>query len=114
MRPALDCTNNQQVTSVKVGQPVKPLLGVQATQGWPTGPGCDPWGVDPAESYFSFAYRRTDIMFADGHAEKAIRNNVIDSRNRDWRARWNNDHQPHPEYAWSTNPNTANQRDPEY
>jgi prepilin-type processing-associated H-X9-DG protein len=58
--------------------------------------------------------RRTDIMFGDGHAEKAIRNDVIDSKNRDWRARWNNDHQPHPEYAWSTNPNTANQLDPQY
>jgi hypothetical protein len=53
-------------------------------------------------------------MFGDGHAEKAIRNDVIDSKNRDWRARWNNDHQPHLEYSWSTNPNTANQLDPQY
>ena len=168
---------------------VNTTLGVQTTQGWPTGPGWDPWAVDPGRSYFSFAYydwglrapgqypqlglggnidncpsvkgsdvvapsdmimladsratgflsanldpaqndqgdnalgqqwpsnrhnRRTDIMFGDGHAEAAIRNNVIDSKNRDWRARWNNDHQPHPEYAWSTNPNTANQLDPQY
>jgi prepilin-type processing-associated H-X9-DG protein len=57
---------------------------------------------------------RSDIMFADGHAEKAIRNDVIDPKNRDWRMRWNNDHQPHMEYVWATNPNTANQRDPEY
>ena len=156
---------------------VNKTLGVQATQGWPTGPGYDPWGVDPARSYFAFAYndwglrapglypqlglggnidncppvrgsdvvapaemimladsratgfldanldpaqndqsdntqgqqwpsnrhnRRTDIMFADGHAEKAIRNDVIDSKNGVWRARWNNDHQPHWEYNWST------------
>jgi prepilin-type N-terminal cleavage/methylation domain-containing protein/prepilin-type processing-associated H-X9-DG protein len=164
-------------------------LGLTVTQGWPTGPGYDPWAVDPGRSYFSFAYndwglrapgqypqlglggnidncpsvrgsdvkapsemimladsraygylsanldpaqndqtdnaqgqqwpsnrhnRRTDIMFADGHAEKAIRNYVIDSKNSDWRSRWNSDHQPHAEYSWSTNPNTANQLDPEY
>ncbi len=164
-------------------------LGISATQGWPTGPGWDPWGVNPVKSYFSFAYndwglrapglypqlglggnidncpsvrgndvvapsemimladsratgflsanldpaqndgadnnlgqqwpsnrhnRRTDIMFADGHAERAIRNDVIDSNNREWRMRWNNDHQPHFEYSWGTDPNTANKLDPEY
>jgi prepilin-type N-terminal cleavage/methylation domain-containing protein/prepilin-type processing-associated H-X9-DG protein len=164
-------------------------LGVQATKGWPTGAGYDPWGVDPGWSYFSLAYndwglrtpgqypqlglggnidncpsvrgndvvapsemimladskatgflsanldpaqsaqsdnslgqqwpsnrhkRRTDIMFADGHAEKAIRNDVIDSKNYIWRSRWNNDHQPHLEYTWSTDPKIANQLDREY
>lgn len=58
--------------------------------------------------------RRTDIMFADGHAERAIRNDVIDPKNMVWRARWNNDHKPHTEYIWATNPNTASKLDPEY
>jgi prepilin-type processing-associated H-X9-DG protein len=58
--------------------------------------------------------RRTDIMFGDGHAEKPMRNDVINENNNYWRARWNNDHQPHPEYTWTTNPTTANQLDQEY
>ena len=47
--------------------------------------------------------RQTDIMFADGHAESAIRKNVIDPANVTWRARWNNDNQPHPEITWTVN-----------
>ena len=47
--------------------------------------------------------RRTDIMCADGHAEEAIRKNVIDPANQQWRARWNNDNQPHPEITWTVN-----------
>ncbi len=43
---------------------------------------------------------RTDLLFTDGHAESPRRHDVIDPRNRDWRARWNNDNQPHPEITW--------------
>ncbi len=53
-------------------------------------------------------------MFADRHAEKAIPNEAIDSKNPVRRARWNNDPKPHLEHAWTANPNTANQLDPEY
>jgi prepilin-type processing-associated H-X9-DG protein len=45
----------------------------------------------------------TDLMFADGHAETALRRNVIDPANMTWRARWNNDNQPHPEITWTVN-----------
>lgn len=38
--------------------------------------------------------RRTVLMFCDGHAESAIRNEVIDPKNEMWHRRWNND--------WST------------
>jgi prepilin-type N-terminal cleavage/methylation domain-containing protein/prepilin-type processing-associated H-X9-DG protein len=43
---------------------------------------------------------RTDLLFADGHAESPRRREVIDSGNPAWRARWNNDNQPHPEITW--------------
>jgi prepilin-type N-terminal cleavage/methylation domain-containing protein/prepilin-type processing-associated H-X9-DG protein len=38
---------------------------------------------------------RTDILFADGHAESPKRNDVIDPASQQWRARWNNDNDPH-------------------
>ncbi len=44
---------------------------------------------------------RTDLLFGDGHAEAARRHDVIDPRNGVWRARWNNDNQPHPEITWA-------------
>jgi prepilin-type N-terminal cleavage/methylation domain-containing protein/prepilin-type processing-associated H-X9-DG protein len=37
----------------------------------------------------------TDIVFADGHVETPLRNDVIDPNNMNWRARWNNDDDPH-------------------
>ena len=42
--------------------------------------------------------RRTNILFADGHAEKQIRRDTVDiaSANKGyWRSRWNNDHDAH-------------------
>ena len=42
-------------------------------------------------------------MFADGHAETAIRHDVIDPANIVWRVRWNNDNQPHTEITWTVN-----------
>jgi prepilin-type N-terminal cleavage/methylation domain-containing protein/prepilin-type processing-associated H-X9-DG protein len=47
--------------------------------------------------------RNTVIMFADGHAESVIRKQVIDPANPVWRARWNNDNQPHQEINWTVN-----------
>ncbi|HWI59172.1 MAG TPA: hypothetical protein VNZ22_18235, partial [Bacillota bacterium] len=40
---------------------------------------------------------RTDLLCADGHAEKPWRKDVINPQNLFWRQRWNNDNQPHPE-----------------
>ncbi|HYG22687.1 MAG TPA: prepilin-type N-terminal cleavage/methylation domain-containing protein [Verrucomicrobiae bacterium] len=39
--------------------------------------------------------RRTNLMFCDGHAESALRKDVIDPKNVTWRARWNSDGDPH-------------------
>jgi prepilin-type N-terminal cleavage/methylation domain-containing protein/prepilin-type processing-associated H-X9-DG protein len=48
--------------------------------------------------------RRTDIMFADGHADSAKRRDVVNpARDNPWRARWNNDNLPHNEITWSVN-----------
>jgi prepilin-type N-terminal cleavage/methylation domain-containing protein len=48
---------------------------------------------------------RTDLIFADGHVESPKRNDVIDPNNNYWRARWNNDNDPHssdtPPITWS-------------
>jgi prepilin-type processing-associated H-X9-DG protein len=37
----------------------------------------------------------TDLLFADGHHEHPLRKDVIDPKNIVWRARWNNDNDPH-------------------
>ena len=48
--------------------------------------------------------------------EKTPRNPVVDpSPTSLWRARWNNDNQPHLEVSWpALAPNFANQLDPAY
>lgn len=56
--------------------------------------------------------RRTSIMFADGHAEAALRKNIIDPGNETWRKRWNNDNQPHPEIRWTVDPDLEGRTDP--
>ena len=38
---------------------------------------------------------RSDIMFADGHAESAKRRDMIDPTKLEWRRRWNNDNLAH-------------------
>ncbi|HEX3628310.1 MAG TPA: prepilin-type N-terminal cleavage/methylation domain-containing protein [Verrucomicrobiae bacterium] len=43
----------------------------------------------------------TDIVFVDGHVETPLRNSVIDPNNGAWRARWNNDNDPHMEVTWT-------------
>jgi prepilin-type N-terminal cleavage/methylation domain-containing protein/prepilin-type processing-associated H-X9-DG protein len=58
---------------------------------------------DPEEWPSNRHNRRTCIMFADGHAEAVKRKDAIDPNNNLWRSRWNNDNQPHPEFAWTVN-----------
>lgn len=48
---------------------------------------------------------RTDILFADGHVEKPLRNEIINpTPNWLWRNRWSNDNQPHNEFSWTVTP----------
>jgi prepilin-type N-terminal cleavage/methylation domain-containing protein/prepilin-type processing-associated H-X9-DG protein len=47
--------------------------------------------TNPAEWPSNRHNRRTVIMFCDGHAESANRNDVIDPKNDVWHRRWNND-----------------------
>ena len=60
---------------------------------------------------------RTDLLCCDGHVEAVRRNDVINPRNVIWRARWNNDNNPHSAGTaggvpdWSVNPAWANQLD---
>lgn len=56
--------------------------------------------------------RRTNLMFADGHAQSAARREIIDPKNDNWRRRWNNDNLPHPEITWTVNWATESQLDP--
>jgi prepilin-type N-terminal cleavage/methylation domain-containing protein/prepilin-type processing-associated H-X9-DG protein len=51
---------------------------------------------------------RVDLLFADGHVEAPRRNDVINPNDLSWRARWNNDNNPHTEIAnWPTGNTTA-------
>ncbi len=54
--------------------------------------------------------RRTVLMFCDGHAEAANRNEVIDPKNEKWHTRWNNDHSMAG--TWSVDQKLANRIDP--
>ena len=56
--------------------------------------------IDPKEKDQWPAKRhnlRCNIMFADGHAESALRREVVNPLSTTWRARWNNDNEPHAE-----------------
>ena len=56
--------------------------------------------------------RRTDVMFADGHAMAALRREVIDPKPYNiWRSRWNNDNQPHNNVTWTVDWNREAQID---
>jgi prepilin-type N-terminal cleavage/methylation domain-containing protein len=44
---------------------------------------------------------RTDILSVDGHVESPRRSDVIDPNNPTWRARWNNDNDPHLGVTWT-------------
>ncbi|MBC8096006.1 MAG: prepilin-type N-terminal cleavage/methylation domain-containing protein [Akkermansiaceae bacterium] len=72
--------------------------------------------TDPTEWPSNRHARRTNLMFCDGHAESAKRKDVIDPNNNTWRARWNNDNDPHttlaPVVTWTVNPATEAALDP--
>ena len=54
----------------------------------------------------------TDVLFCDGHVESPKRNDLRDPKNATWRARWNNDYNPHLEYGyWQENPPWVNTLD---
>ena len=53
---------------------------------------------------------RTVVMFCDGHAEAARRNDVIDPNNDRWHRRWNNDRERSAN--WTVNRNASNAQDP--
>ncbi|MBL9127160.1 MAG: type II secretion system protein [Verrucomicrobiales bacterium] len=53
---------------------------------------------------------RTVVMFCDGHAEAARRNDVIDPNNDRWHRRWNNDRELSPK--WTVNRAAASAQDP--
>jgi len=56
---------------------------------------------------------RTDLLFADGHAESPKRNDVVNpAPNWVWRNRWSNDHLPHNEFSWNLTPAYNNFLDP--
>ena len=46
---------------------------------------------------------RTDLMFCDGHAEKAWRKDVVNPANDYWQRRWNNDNHSSGVNAWGYN-----------
>jgi len=54
---------------------------------------------------------RSVVMFCDGHAEAAKRNDIIDPNNDRWHRRWNNTHE-RSKNSWTVNRNAANQQDP--
>jgi prepilin-type N-terminal cleavage/methylation domain-containing protein len=101
------------VGEVKDSQIKKPVDMIMLADSKPDGSfdgNVDP--SNPAEWPSNRHDRRTEIMFADGHGEKPKRKDVINPNNQYWRARWNNDNQPHPEYPWTVNPIQENQLDP--
>jgi prepilin-type N-terminal cleavage/methylation domain-containing protein/prepilin-type processing-associated H-X9-DG protein len=57
--------------------------------------------------------RRSNLMFCDGHAEPALRRDLIDPKPGNvWRSRWNNDGKPHDELTWTVDPKLESQLDP--
>ena len=56
---------------------------------------------------------RTDLLFADGHAEGPKRADVINpAQNWPWRNRWSKDNLPHNELTWVVTPAYNNYLDP--
>jgi len=56
---------------------------------------------------------RTDLLFADGHAEGPRRADVINpAQGWPWRNRWSNDNLPHNEVSWIVTPAYNNFLDP--
>jgi prepilin-type N-terminal cleavage/methylation domain-containing protein/prepilin-type processing-associated H-X9-DG protein len=79
-------------------------------------PGTWPANLDPTQSdqWPSNRHnRQTDILFCDGHVENARRYDVINPLNANWRARWNNDNNPHMEIGnWAIDAAQEAKQDP--
>ena len=96
---------------VKESMVIKPveMIMLSDARGPENPAGVWPANIDPTQSdqWPSNRHnRRTDLMFADGHAIPALRKQVIDpAQNNIWRTRWNNDNQYHNEVTWTVNPN---------
>jgi prepilin-type N-terminal cleavage/methylation domain-containing protein/prepilin-type processing-associated H-X9-DG protein len=55
---------------------------------------------------------RTDVLFCDGHVESPRRNDLRNPQDAYWRARWNNDNDPHFDYgSWQAFPGWINTLD---
>ena len=55
--------------------------------------------------------KRTYLMFADGHSERPLRNDVIDPNKDEWRRLWNKNNQPAGD-NWTVNAVQAAKIDP--
>ena len=76
----------------------------------------DPADVDLASGHSECPSNRhnyrTDVLFCDGHVESPKRNDLRNPLNAHWRARWNNDNDPHTaEGNWIGNPTWVNTSD---
>lgn len=68
--------------------------------------------LDPTDTTFGHSQcpanrhnYRTDLLLSDGHVEAPKRNDVRDPLNMTWRARWDNDNDPHTEVSpWARVP----------
>jgi prepilin-type processing-associated H-X9-DG protein len=104
------------VTDTMVRRPTEMIMiGDARAYPNPAAVGVWPANLDPtqADQWPSSRHnRRSDLMFCDGHAEAALRKLIIDPANLQWRARWNNDNDPHSEVGnWSVNWVEANRAD---
>ncbi|HEV2436382.1 MAG TPA: prepilin-type N-terminal cleavage/methylation domain-containing protein [Verrucomicrobiae bacterium] len=55
---------------------------------------------------------RTDVLFCDGHVESPLRNDLRNPNSAYWRARWDNDNDPHFSYGiWQSKPDWINTLD---
>jgi len=64
----------------------------------------------PAEWPSNRHNKKTVLMFCDGHAESATRNDVIDPKSDKWHRRWNNDYSMSGD--WGVDKTLANKNDP--
>jgi hypothetical protein len=101
------------VGEVKDAQVKRPVEMIVVTDSKPDG--SFDGNIDPkeADQWPSNRHeRRTVLNFADGHSEAARRKEVIDPANLKWRARWNNDNDPHTEITWTINTVQESRLDP--
>jgi len=76
----------------------------------------DPADVDLASGHSECPSNRhnyrTDVLFCDGHVESPKRKDLRNPLDATWRARWNNDNDPHfAEGNWQGNPPWINTLD---